>query len=325
MANYPVICLMGPTASGKTDIAMRLADSLPIDLISVDSALVYREMNIGTAKPDADLLQRYPHRLIDLRDPEQSYSAGEFVRDAVVEIDAIHANGRIPLLVGGTMMYFRSLIGGIASLPGADPFVRAAIDDEAAQRGWPEMHRQLTEVDRVAAAKINPNDAQRIQRGLEVYRLSGRSLSEWQLETSPARKSYDFIKIALIPEPRAVLHERISERLDLMLNAGFVDEVRSLMARRGLTAEHGSMRAVGYRQYWSYLKGDIDLDEARTKALAATRQLAKRQLTWLRSEKAIYTVNPLETDAYATISSQLADREINGQWVANTNNGISGL
>jgi tRNA dimethylallyltransferase len=312
MASQPVICLMGPTAAGKTGIATQLADSFPLDLVSVDSALVYRDMNIGSAKPDADCLRRYPHRLIDIRDPEQSYSAGEFVRDALVEIDAIHADGRIPLLVGGTMMYFRSLIGGIASLPGADPFVRTAIDEEAAQRGWPEMHRQLAEVDRGAAAKINPNDAQRIQRGLEVYRLSGRSLSEWQSETSPARKSFDFIKIALIPEPRATLHTRIAERLDLMLDAGFVDEVRSLMRRPGLTAEHSSMRAVGYRQYWSYLKGDIDLDEALAKALAATRQLAKRQLTWLRSEGDLFVVNPLETDAFATISSHLSRREISG-------------
>lgn len=301
---------MGPTASGKTDIAMRLADTFPLDLVSVDSALVYRGMDIGTAKPDADSLRLYPHRLIDLRDPEQSYSAGEFVRDAVVEIDAIHAEDRVPLLVGGTMMYFRSLINGLASLPGADASVRTAIDEEAALRGWPEMHRQLAEIDSAAAAKINPNDAQRIQRALEVYRLSGRSLSEWQAETAPARSSYDFIKIALIPEPRAVLHARIAERLDLMLDAGFVDEVKTLMGRRGLTAEHASMRAVGYRQYWSHLQGDIGPDEARSKALAATRQLAKRQLTWLRSERDLCKVNPLETDAFATISSYLTGRKI---------------
>jgi tRNA dimethylallyltransferase len=310
MANQPVICLMGPTASGKTDIAIRLAGSFPLDLVSVDSALVYRGMDIGTAKPDADLLRRYPHRLIDLRDPEQSYSAGEFVRDAVAEIDAIHAEGRVPLLVGGTMMYFRSLIDGLASLPEADMSVRAAIDEEAARRGWPAMHQQLAEIDRAAAARINPNDAQRIQRGLEVFRLSGRSLSEWQAETIPTRDSHDFIKIALIPEPRAVLHARIAERLDLMLDAGFLDEMRTLMGRRGLTADHSSMRAVGYRQFWSHLQGDTGLPEARSKALAATRQLAKRQMTWLRSERDLYTLNPLETDAFAAISSHLTVRNI---------------
>lgn len=305
MAKQPVICLMGPTASGKTGIAMQLADAFPLDLVSVDSALVYRGMDIGTARPTADSLLRYPHRLIDLRDPEQSYSAGEFVRDALVEIEAVHAAGRIPLLVGGTMMYFRSLIGGIASLPGADHSVRAAIDEEAGKRGWAEMHRQLAEIDIEAATRINPNDAQRIQRALEVYRLSGRSLSEWQAESQPLKPGYNFAKIALIPEPRAVLHARIAERLEQMLAAGFIEEVRVLMGRPDLTAEHASMRAVGYRQYWSHLQGDMDSDEARSRALAATRQLAKRQLTWLRSERDLFTVNPLETDAFAIISSHL--------------------
>jgi len=316
---------MGPTASGKTGIAMQLADSFPFDLVSVDSALVYRGLDIGAARPDADSLRRYPHRLIDLRDPEQSYSAGEFVRDATVEIDAIHANGRIPLLVGGTMMYFRSLISGIASLPGADNAVRAAIDEEARQRGWPEMHRQLSEVDPAAAAKINPNDAQRIQRALEVYRISGRSLSEWQADSQPAGPDYDYVKIALIPEPRAVLHARIAERLEQMLAAGFVDEVQGLMERPGLTAEHASMRAVGYRQYWSHLRGDSDAEEARSKALAATRQLAKRQLTWLRSERDLFSVNPLETGAFAAISSHLTGLISGLQAFINTDIGISGM
>jgi tRNA dimethylallyltransferase len=308
MANKPVICLMGPTASGKTEFAMRLADAFPIDLISVDSALVYRGMDIGTAKPDAELLCRYPHRLIDIRDPEDSYSAGEFARDAVIEIDAAYLRGRVPLLVGGTMMYFRSLIDGIASLPQADPLVRAGIDKEAAEGGWPEMHRQLAEIDPPAAAKINRNDSQRIQRALEVYRLSGRRLSDWQLGTVPARSDYEFIKIALIPEPRAVLHARIAGRLDLMLAAGFIEEMKVLMGRHGLSAEHASMRAVGYRQYWSHLRGDISPDEARSTALAATRQLAKRQLTWLRSEDDLLAINPLESGAFATMSSHLEGR-----------------
>ena len=306
MAGKPVICLMGPTASGKTDIAIRLADTFPLDLVSVDSALVYRGMDIGTAKPGPDLLQRYPHRLIDIRDPEEKYSAGDFVRDAVSEIDAIHASGRVPLLVGGTMMYFRSLIDGIASLPGADLSVRDAIDNEAARCGWPEMHRQLAEIDGPAAGKINANDAQRIQRALEVYRLSGRRLSDWHEDTVPARSRHEFVKFALIPEPRAVLHARIAERLERMLDEGFVAEVKALQGRQGLTGEHASMRAVGYRQFWSHLQGDIGLGEARSKALAATRQLAKRQLTWLRSEKNLVCMNPLETDAFATISSHLA-------------------
>jgi len=301
---------MGPTASGKTSIAMQLADNFPMDLVSVDSALVYRGMDIGAAKPDDDLLSRYPHRLINLRDPEENYSAGEFVRDAITEIDAIRSTGRIPLLVGGTMMYFRSLIGGIANLPAADKAIRSAIDAEAKLSGWPAMHRELAELDPVAAEKINPNDSQRIQRALEVYRASGRRLSDWQADTLPVRESLEFIKIALIPEPRAELHARIAVRLEDMLKSGFVDEVQRLMSRPGLTADHSSMRAVGYRQYWAHLQGEFDAGEAQSKALAATRQLAKRQLTWLRSEEDLFVVNPLETDAYATISSHLVSRNI---------------
>lgn len=308
MAIRPVICLMGPTASGKTDIAMKLVDLFPMDVVSVDSALVYRGMNIGTAKPDARSLRACPHRLIDLRDPEENYSAGDFVRDAVVEIDRIHAEDRLPLLVGGTMMYFRSLTAGIANLPGADSALRADIDAEANDKGWPEMHRQLAAVDSVAAEKINPNDAQRIQRALEVYRLSGRCLTSWQEGTAPARTACEFIKIGLIPEPRAELHSRIADRLDLMLEAGFVAEMKKLMRRNGLTADHASMRAVGYRQYWSCLQGEFGPEEARTRALSATRRLAKRQLTWLRSERDLFMVNPLEANSFATISTYLAGR-----------------
>jgi tRNA dimethylallyltransferase len=301
---------MGPTASGKTAIAMQLADALPLDLVSVDSALVYRDMDIGTAKPDAEQLRRYPHRLINLRDPEENYSAGEFVRDAVAEIDAIQSTGRVPLLVGGTMMYFRSLIDGIANLPAADKAIRSAIDREAEALGWPAMHRQLADLDPAAAERINANDSQRIQRALEVFRASGRPLSDWQADTLPPRDSFEFIKIGLIPEPRAKLHARIAERLDGMLESGFVEEVQGLMARPGLTADHASMRAVGYRQYWAHLQGDYDAGDAHSKALAATRQLAKRQLTWLRSEADLFIVNPIETGAYAAISSHLASRNI---------------
>jgi tRNA dimethylallyltransferase len=298
---------MGPTASGKTEIALRLADEYPVELISVDSALVYRGMDIGTAKPDEDTLRQYPHRLVDIRDPEDPYSAGEFVRDAAAEIDAIHRAGRIPLLVGGTMMYFRALIDGIAELPDADARIRAAIDHEAEQRGWPEMHRQLGAIDPLAAAKIDPNDSQRIQRALEVYRVSGRRLSGLQAETTPVHENMLYIKAALIPEPRSVLHDRIEQRLDQMVEQGFLDEMRTLMQRPGLTADHSSMRAVGYRQFWQHLAGEWDFDEARSRALAATRQLAKRQLTWLRSEADLLVVNPLENDAFGAISTHLRE------------------
>jgi tRNA dimethylallyltransferase len=298
---------MGPTASGKTDIALELADEFPLDLISVDSALVYRGMDIGTAKPDADTLRRVPHRLVDIRDPEESYSAGEFVRDACAEIDASFERSRVPLLVGGTMMYFRSLTEGIADLPEADATIRAAIDEEAAVSGWPAMHAALAEVDETAAARIEPNDSQRIQRALEVYRISGKSLSKWQADAAPKDRNYNYLKVALVTDSRPVLHERIALRLQDMLDLGFVEEVQTLMARPGLTADHPSMRAVGYRQIWSYLQGEGSLEEAQQKALAATRQLAKRQLTWLRSERQVTVVDPLETDALATISTLLRE------------------
>ena len=311
MARSPVVCLLGPTASGKTDIALQLADEYPIDLISVDSALVYRGMDIGTAKPAADILRRVPHRLIDIRDPEESYSAGEFVRDAGAEIDASNERGRIPLLVGGTMMYFRALTEGIAALPAADAIIRAAIDAEAETAGWPAMHALLAKVDPLAAARIKPNDSQRIQRALEVYRLTGKSLSAWQAGAAPARKKENFLKVALVTVSRAVLHERIAARLEAMLENGFVEEVETLMARPGLTATHSSMRAVGYRQLWSYLEGNDSREGARAKALAATRQLAKRQLTWLRSERQITSVQPLERDALDTISILLREHLAN--------------
>ena len=296
---------MGPTASDKTEIALKLAKEFPLDLISVDSALVYRGMDIGTAKPDAATLHQVPHRLIDIRDPEESYSAGEFVRDACREIDASNARGRIPLLVGGTMMYFRALTEGIADLPQADAKIRAAIDAEAETSGWPALHAQLAEVDKIAAARINPNDSQRIQRALEVYRVSGKSLSEWQAGSASTDRADSFLKVAMVTESRSVLHDRIALRLQSMLQSGFVEEVQTLMARPGLTASHASMRAVGYRQLWSYLEGQDTLDDAKQKALAATRQLAKRQLTWLRSEQQVTVVDPLEPDALATISALL--------------------
>ena len=309
MRKDSVICLMGPTASGKTDVALRLAGDLQADLVSVDSALVYRGMDIGTAKPDPETLHRFPHRLVDIRDPEGAYSAGDFVRDARQHIQSILDAGRVPILVGGTMLYFRSLIGGIAELPASAAEVRVAIDAEAAEKGWPTLHADLALVDPDAAERINPNDSQRIQRALEVYRVSGRTLTEWQRAATSRGDAFHFIKIALIPEPRAALHERIARRLKQMLDAGFVDEVRSLMRRPGLTAEHASMRAVGYRQFWAHLEGQVDYETASRKALEATRQLAKRQLTWLRREVDLFHVNPLEVDAYEAISAYLRSRE----------------
>lgn len=275
-------------------------------MISVDSALVYRGMDIGTAKPDAALLEDTPHRLIDFLDPEQSYSAGEFVRDACRQMDQVFAAGRIPLLVGGTMMYFRALTRGIARLSRADAATRAAIDAAAAEQGWPAMHAELEQVDPAAAARIKPNDRQRIQRALEVYRVSGRPLSEWQAASAPVRDDIEYLKIGLNIEPRSRLHDRCAQRLDAMLDAGFLAEVERLRGRPGLTADHPSMRAVGYRQFWQHLDGECDFATARDRALYATRQLAKRQITWLRSETGVFMTDPLEPGAIDAISGFLA-------------------
>jgi tRNA dimethylallyltransferase len=300
------ILLMGPTASGKTDLAISLCKRFPCDLISVDSALVYRGMDIGTAKPDRDTLARTPHRLMDLREPEESYSAGEFVRDAYREMDDILAAGRIPLLVGGTMMYFRALTEGIAELPSADEALRRAIDAEAAEKGWPALHEELRAVDPDAAQRIKPQDRQRIQRALEVYRLSGQPLSDWQRNSAPARNDIGYLKVGLNIEPRSLLHERIERRLDLMIDGGFIDEMKRLRERPGLVGDCPAMRSVGYRQFWRYLEGACSLEEARDRALFATRQLAKRQITWLRSETKVLLVNPLEAGAIDAISGFLA-------------------
>ncbi len=299
---------MGPTASGKTDVAISLCKRFPLDIISVDSALVYRGMDVGTAKPDAATLERAPHRLIDIRDPEASYSAGDFVRDASLAMDEIFAAQRMPLLVGGTMLYFRALTAGIAELPSADAEIRAAIDAEAAQIGWAAMHERLQGVDPAAAARIKPNDRQRIQRALEVYLATGRSLSSWQADSpgGPAR-DVRFLKIALQPATRQVLHQRIEQRFKVMLNNGLVEELQALRERRGLTAEHPSMRSVGYRQLWAHLDGECSLDEAVARAVAATRQLAKRQITWLRAEEGLKSFDPLEPGAIDAISTSLIE------------------
>lgn len=299
------VCLMGPTASGKTDVAVALRERLPVDLISVDSALVYRGMDIGTAKPDPETLKRAPHRLVDIRDPEESYSAGEFVRDARAAIADIRSRGRVPLLVGGTMMYFRALTEGIADLPEASESVRAEIDAEASRWGWPALHKRLQDVDPRAAARINPNDSQRIQRALEVFEISGRPLSEWQSATGEPSDAQEFLKLGLSVEPRRLLHERIRERLKVIINNGLEDEVRSLMKRPALTREHPSMRSVGYRQFWEYLDGRTSRDEAADKALFATRQLAKRQITWLRSERHLEVFDALDSGRIDAITEFL--------------------
>jgi tRNA dimethylallyltransferase len=252
-------------------------------------------------------LKRAPHQLIDIRDPEQNYSAGEFVRDAKAAMQKSFDAGRIPLLAGGTMMYFRALTEGIAKLPAADPAVRQQIDAEAAEHGWPAVHRQLAEVDAQTAARLNPNDSQRIQRALEVYRLSGKSLSEWHRQDAEGSDDVEFVKVGLRIEPRSLLHERIALRLERMLEAGFEDEMRVLRQRPGLTAESPAMRSVGYRQFWRFLEGEGDRQQAHDKALFATRQLAKRQLTWLRSEKDVFFVDALEAGAIGTISSYLVE------------------
>lgn len=296
---------MGATASRKTELALGLAAQWPLEIISVDSAMVYRGMDIGTAKPDRQTLQRAPHRLVDIRDPEDSYSAGDFVRDARQEMADIRARGRVPLLVGGTMMYFRALTEGMAELPSADGALRAAIDEEAAASGWPQMHRQLAEIDPAAAARVSPNDSQRIQRALEVYRATGKPLSEWQREQPSANSRGQFLRLAVAPADRGVLHRRIEQRFATMLETGFVEEVRRLRERPALARNSPSMRAVGYRQVWSYLDGEASREAAVAAALAATRQLAKRQMTWLRSDRSLEVVDPLESNAFATIESQI--------------------
>ena len=274
--------LLGPTASGKSALALRLAESLPLEIISMDSAQVYRGMDIGTAKPDAAARGRVPHHLIDLVDPDASYSTGRWRSDALRAVAAIHAAGRIPLIVGGTMLYYHALVAGIDVLPQADAAVRAAIDAEAASRGWPALHAELAKVDPRSARRIAPRDSQRIQRALEIWRLTGKPLSALQ---GAGRHELPFrLKaFAYVPSDREALHARIAQRFDAMLAAGLVAELRGLRRRYRLSPGMPSMRAVGYRQAWEHLEGAVDAAAMRASALAATRQLAKRQLTWLRS------------------------------------------
>jgi tRNA dimethylallyltransferase len=285
----PAIFLMGPTASGKTTLAIELTKYFPLEIISVDSALVYRGMNIGTAKPDADLLKRAPHRLIDIRDPAAAYSAAEFRDDALAAMADITAQGCIPLLVGGTFLYFRALEAGLSDMPAADPVVRARLEAEAEQVGWAGMHARLAVIDPQAAGRIHANDPQRIQRALEVYALTGRPISEFHQQEQADTLPYRILKLGLIPADRAVLHAQIEQRFKQMLAAGLVDEVRTLFSRGDLRAELPAMRAVGYRQVWAFLAGKSGYDEMVEQAIVATRQYAKRQLTWLRSETGLET------------------------------------
>ena len=286
----PAIALMGPTASGKTALALDWAERHGGEIVSVDSALVYRGLDIGAAKPDAAERARAPHHMLDLRDPWQPYSAAEFAADARAAIDGILARGRLPILAGGTGLYFQALLRGLARMPEADPAIRAAIAAEAAERGWPRLHAELARIDPAAAARIKPADAQRIQRALEVFRLSGRPISDWQRDpATAARLPVRVLKLVIAPPERALLHARIAARFDAMLAAGFLDEVRSLRALPELRAHPAPMdlpaiRAVGYRQAWEHLDGLADAAQFRERAIAATRQLAKRQLTWLRGE-----------------------------------------
>jgi len=301
----PAVFLMGPTASGKTALAVSLVERFPLEIISVDSALVYRGMDIGTAKPDAATLARAPHHLLDIRDPTETYSAAAFCDDARRLMADIVARGRVPLLVGGTMLYFRALLQGLDDLPRADAALRKKLEAEAAARGWPALHAELEAVDPVTAARLAPNDSQRIGRALEIFRLTGKPMSAL-LDRAQSELPYHVLQLALIPSDRAVLHQRIAARFDAMLADGLIDEVQSLRQSYALTANLPAMRAVGYRQAWAYLDGEIDLGELREQGIAATRQLAKRQLTWLRSWPDAVVLDCLAEDLEAQATTLVA-------------------
>ncbi|TCP18352.1 tRNA dimethylallyltransferase [Nicoletella semolina] len=272
---------MGPTASGKTDLAIALRQCLPVEIISVDSALIYKGMDIGTAKPSTAELALAPHRLMDIRDPIDSYSAMNFREDALSEMAQITASGRIPLLVGGTMLYFKALLEGLSPLPSADPLIRTQIEQQAKQHGWAVLHQTLSQIDPISANRINPNDSQRINRALEVFYLTGKTMTELTAQQGESIE-YDILQFAITPPERSVLHQRIEQRFHKMIDKGFEDEVKRLFLRKDLHINLPSIRCVGYRQMWEYLQGDISLDEAVFKGICATRQLAKRQITWLR-------------------------------------------
>ncbi len=304
-----VIAIMGPTASGKTAAALEVARHIPSEIISVDSALVYRDMNIGTAKPSAEELASVPHHLIDIIDPAEAYSAAQFREDALHLINEILARGRLPLLVGGTMLYFRGLMKGLDKLPQANPVIRAKLDDEAAQIGWHSMHRKLARLDPSTAARLAPNDAQRIQRALEIIEITGQPMSELLAQQPENTLPFELLPIALEPSDRSKLHARIAQRFDTMLSGGaLIEEVRKLRGRGDLHLGLPSMRCVGYRQAWNYLEGQDDLKTFREKGIAATRQLAKRQLTWLRAMPDRTVVDCLNPDMPAIVLKLIKSR-----------------
>jgi tRNA dimethylallyltransferase len=299
------VCLMGPTCTGKTALALALAQRFPVEIVSVDSALVYRGMDIGTSKPTAAEQATVPHHLIDICDPADPYSAGRFLRDALACIAGIHKRGRVPLLVGGTMLYYRALTHGLAPLPEADSQVRAALDLVAQSTGWPALHAELAERDPVAASRIQPADAQRIQRALEVLQLTGERLSDLQQQSEPP--PVKLARFALVPVAREVLYQRINARFEGMIAAGLLDEVRALRARGDLDPDLPSLRAVGYRQLWSHLAGDCSLEDAVAAARQATRNLAKRQLTWLRADPGVAWITSLAESDLVPISEALTN------------------
>jgi tRNA dimethylallyltransferase len=316
----PAIFLMGPTAAGKTDLALELARVLPCDLISVDSALVYRGMDIGTAKPDKAVLAEFPHALIDILDPAQSYSAADFRADALTAMAQSTARGRIPLLVGGTMLYYKALLEGLADMPSADPLVRAELESRAAVEGWEALHRELAEVDPESAARIHPNDPQRLVRALEVYRVSGLSMSEHRRRQQAGNPDSDTLgsgqlpytvaQLAIAPVERQILHSRIAQRFHAMLEQGFIEEVEALRKRSDLHAGLPSIRAVGYRQVWEYLDGGLSRAEMTERGIIATRQLAKRQFTWLRGWGDLQWLDSLACDNLSRALKYLASVSI---------------
>ncbi|MCE3238286.1 MAG: tRNA delta(2)-isopentenylpyrophosphate transferase [Gammaproteobacteria bacterium] len=303
-----VIYLMGPTASGKTKLAVELVQHFPFEIISVDSAMVYRGMNIGTAKPSADILALAPHRLINIREPNDTYSAAQFRIDALREIADIHAQGKIPLLVGGTMLYFRALQQGIAAMPSADPSIRLMLSEEADKIGWALLHNRLAEIDPDAANRIHPNDSQRIQRALEVHLLTGKNLSAWHASQSHSETNYLIYPLIIAPHDRAILHARIETRFVNILKQGLVDEVKTLLAHYHLDSSTSAMRSVGYRQVLEYLENKCTYDEMQERSIIATRQLAKRQLTWLRHWANTTWFDSEAPDLLTQVASYLRDR-----------------
>lgn len=304
--NQPVVLLMGPTAAGKTDLALELAARWPVDLISVDSALIYRGMDIGTGKPTPEQLRQAPHALVDILDPRESYSAGQFVRDAVRLIEHSHARQRVPVLVGGTMLYFRALLRGIADMPAADPSFRQQLDLRAREIGWPALHAELASRDPVVAQRIGLNDAQRIQRALEVIAITGRAMSEVQAQARSPLPAANFVCLGLSPQERDQLYARIEARFRNMMDAGFLDEVRGLYERGDLHPELPAMRSVGYRQLWAHLAGEYSLSQAVEQGILATRHLARRQLIWMRAEPQLDWLDASSADVLTRCEQKIA-------------------